>query len=370
MKDKERQINGICYEILNKLMRLIFENKDLIYVEEIDEITKNIYKAINCALNNQFTIEECNTIIDNANFTAGQILAFKDTKRSGIKESIKNHLRSLYLYLSVILNHSSKFTIDAYNSSNYYQNRINDLTKTKTDLELEINKLLNQKQTENTEKSILLKEKEKKLTELAKQIEILNAQLNEANQLNEAKTVRKSTITDTFTRLSKDLEPIKNEHERLEKQYKIFFKFSIFLVVLLLIIELILYCKNWDVSLTWEKYIALIIPIPIFLGLLWGFITQMNKAQRQMVILAKQIHEVRYVEGLLLAFNSLSVNTSESFKEFNIIIKKMIDNHLKYDFEPLKNEDILKNESQKDTMPIETIENILKGVRDIYKATK
>lgn len=88
------------------------------------------------------------------------------------------------------------------------------------------------------------------------------------------------------------------------------------LVIILLAIELIIY---WKISTigeypSWEQYWLMVIPIPVILGLLWGFITQMNRAQRLMVLLAKQIHEVKYTEGLLQALNTLSTDINESMQ--------------------------------------------------------
>ena len=79
---------------------------------------------------------------------------------------------------------------------------------------------------------------------------------------------------------------------------------------------------------TWLSYFSLLAPIPIAVGLLWGFITQANRAQLQRVALAKQIHEIKYTEGLLLAVNNLSINLDDSAKRINAAIDKLLEKHL------------------------------------------
>ena len=70
-------------------------------------------------------------------------------------------------------------------------------------------------------------------------------------------------------------------------------------------------------------------PVPIEAGLSWGFITQMNRAQRQLIILTKQIHEINYIEGLLLTLNTLSVDVNDSIIKVNTAINKLIDYQIK-----------------------------------------
>lgn len=73
----------------------------------------------------------------------------------------------------------------------------------------------------------------------------------------------------------------------------------------------------------------MILPVPDTIGLLWGFITQRNRSQRQMVVLARQIYEVEYIKGLLQALNTLSIYIGESMSKINEAISHLIDNHLR-----------------------------------------
>lgn len=121
---------------------------------------------------------------------------------------------------------------------------------------------------------------------------------------------------------------------------------------------------------TFQEYFSVVLPIPIALVLLWGFVHEMNRAQRQLVILAKQIHEIEYVEGLLLTINKLSTNINESMTKVNNAIDKLLDNHIKYKDDTLLDEILLKKEEQKDPKPHEETLKILKEVNELLSSYK
>lgn len=104
--------------------------------------------------------------------------------------------------------------------------------------------------------------------------------------------------------------------------------------------------------------------------LLWGFIHEMNRAQRQLVILAKQIHEIEYVEGLLLTINKLSTNMNDSMNRVNSAIDKLVENHLIYKDEKLTDEMLLKKEERKDLKLHEETLKILKEINELIVAYK
>ena len=115
-----------------------------------------------------------------------------------------------------------------------------------------------------------------------------------------------------------------------------------------------------DAYPTWDQYLPMALPVPITLGLLWGFITQMNRAQRQMVVLSNKIHETKYTEGLLQALNTLSVDIGESMSKINDAISRLIDNHLhNMDSLRLDEKDLSKIEKQ-NALPIEQIPELIK----------
>lgn len=93
----------------------------------------------------------------------------------------------------------------------------------------------------------------------------------------------------------------------------------------------------------------------------------MNRAQRQLVVIADKIHHIKYVEGLLLALNSLSLNIDTSALKINETINKIIDNHLNISSNINIEEDNLKKEEGKDSLPIDSIINLLKEAKELTK---
>ena len=73
------------------------------------------------------------------------------------------------------------------------------------------------------------------------------------------------------------------------------------------------------------------LPIPIALGLLYGFITQMNRAQIQMVQIAKEIREINYTEELMLATNTLAKDIDEGTEKVNNAIDKLLEKNINSD---------------------------------------
>ena len=139
-------------------------------------------------------------------------------------------------------------------------------------------------------------------------------------------------------------------------------------IIFIIILEIIICCKisNANSYPAWDEYLVLIFPIPVTGGLLWAFISQLNRAQRQLVILAKHIHEIEYVEGLLLTINSLSIDINDSMQRVNSAVDRLIDNHLslgerhsKYD------EEAIVKEEKKDMIPTDILLKLLKEIKGL-----
>lgn len=203
---------------------------------------------------------------------------------------------------------------------------------------------------------------EDKILELKSSIESLNKEKEAVEKQNDAIDNWKNKITDAFKGLEGPLNRLVDEHIRLEWLYNVYKWSSAVLVFLLIMIEIVVYvkivCSN--AYPTWDQYLPMALPVPVTLGLLWGFITQMNRAQRQMVVLSNKIHEIKYTEGLLQALNILSVDIGESMSKINDAILRLIDNHLRnMDSMRLDEEDLSKIEKQ-NALPIEQIPELIK----------
>lgn len=207
---------------------------------------------------------------------------------------------------------------------------------------------------------------EGKVSELQSAIETLKSEKETVEKQNEAINNWKSKISEAFSGLKGPINKLQQEHDRLKILYSIYGITSIALVILLIVIEIIVCCKinSYIIYPTWEQYWTMVLPVPVAIGLLWGFITQMNRAQRQMVVLARQIYEIEYIEGLLQALNTLSVDIGESMSKINEAISRLIDNHLRnMDGMPI-DETLLQKLEKQDALPYEKIPELIKLLKD------
>ncbi|WP_321479317.1 hypothetical protein [uncultured Bacteroides sp.] len=260
-----------------------------------------------------------------------------------------------------------------YNSESYYKDEITKLIKEKEELEHTLNSiLLNKKQLsgksleEKEQHRKAIQQKELQLQHANKQILNYQTELEEKKRQKNAIEEWKTKIKDTFQILTSHLSPIKREHNRLTILFWIYAGFTIATIYFIIKLEFLICGKIEAAAILpeWKDYIILVMPIPLTGALLWAFISQLNRAQRQMVILAKHIHEIKYIEGLLLSTNLLSVDINDSAKRVNLAIDRLLDNHLnsnsncgKYD------ENSLINESKKDLVPYDLFLKLLKDIK-------
>lgn len=236
-----------------------------------------------------------------------------------------------------------------------------ELEKQNKVLSNQLNRLNNiiEHYNEEKEKLIVLQKENDRTNKLVEKYKI---ELEENRKRDDAINNWKTKISEAFKGLEEPINRLNEEHSRLVWLYNIYKKSSIGLVIFLVIIEIIVYLKIVcsDTYPTWDQYLPMALPVPITLGLLWGFITQMNRAQRQMVVLSNKIHEIKYTEGLLQALNTLSVDIGESMSKINDAISHLIDNHLRnMDSMRLDEKDLFKIEKQ-NALPIEQIPELIK----------
>lgn len=322
--------------------------------------------------------------------------------------------------LTIILDGLDKYKLVGFNSSSFYEGEVKKLTediKEKSqevntyvdtvydinnksyeieNLRLELDRLRKQLEVEknnNLDRSTTslhyyaelvktqnkLNEKEKELREALekkKELEVTRRELTEQQKLvaqykaEQQKAKEKESaienwkvkIKTAFGVLNDPINRLVEEHKRLEWLYNVYKWSSAVLVIFLIMIEIAIYIKIVcsDAYPTWDQYLPMALPVPITLGLLWGFITQMNRAQRQMVVLSNKIHETKYTEGLLQALNTLSVDIGESMSKINDAISRLIDNHLhNMDSMRLDEKEFSKIEKQ-NALPIEQIPELIK----------
>lgn len=275
-------------------------------------------------------------------------------------ELIRNILEDLNR-INVSIEKLRSNSIHSYNSEKYYKELIQAIKKEKESLE----KTLNSTQGENEKQRVIY---ERRIQQKELELQNVRNQLEEKKKQDNAIEEWKKKITETFEELKSHLTPIKNEHKRLKQMFKTYAVLSCFIFIVIAVLEIIIcikfhQCQNLP---EWKDFFVLFLPIPLTGGLLWAFITQMNRAQRQLIILANQIHEIEYIEGILISINSLSVDINDSIKRINLAIEKLLENHLHLNHTKSNyNEESIVKEENKDMVPTDLIIKILKELKSV-----
>lgn len=205
--------------------------------------------------------------------------------------------------------------------------------------------------------------------ELANQkklVEQYKSELQKAKEKENAIENWEEKIKNAFNGLKGPISRLQAECDRLEFLYQLYAFISLLVIMFLLAIEFVIYYKihNSVSFLKWEQYWPMVLPVPVAVGLLWGFITQMNRSQRQLVILANQIYEIEYIEGLLLALNTLSVDVGDSMVKINNAISRLIDNHINNMFIKKMDENKLADIEKQNSLPVDKIPELIKLLKD------
>lgn len=192
------------------------------------------------------------------------------------------------------------------------------------------------------------------LNELVDKISKKELQQDEVKELNK----KISPLTSAF---DSSIKLVEEEKNRLVTTYESY-KFLVKVVAWVLLgwesyLVLNIYPKL--PSTDWRLYITFYLPIPISAGLLWAFIYQMNKAQRQLIKCAQYIHKLRYKDSLLKA--SMEIYSDGSRNEEHVA--KLIDNIMNEQSHPDKDditEDKTENQSLS-ALPFDKIVELVKA---------
>jgi len=262
-----------------------------------------------------------------------------------------------------------------YNSEIYYSEQIEELQKQRNNLIQTLREFQQEQKSINGKGKEEIDRHKKEVQEKEFELQLANEQiLNYKKELEEKKKQENAIvewnnkIKATFKELSICLSPIKKEHKRLTMLFWIYSILTGVVIIFIVVLEIIICCKFKENSFfpKWQDYLVLILPIPITGALLWVFISQLNRAQRQLVVLAKHIHEIEYIEGLLLSLNSLSININDSMRRVNLAIDRLLDNHLSMgDNQSKYDEDYIVKEERRDMIPSDLVLKLLKEMKGI-----
>ncbi len=256
------------------------------------------------------------------------------------------------------------------NSTKYYERQIAELQKQKSDLE----QLMAQqsRQTKQSDRQQAEAERERKetvreLDAVRKQLEQMQREDAARKRREDAQTQLKTDIQEAFNKLNGYSAPFEAEKFRLNLLFAAYALLSAATLVVLVIYEchFMHRIQLESLSALWTNYIPFYLPVPLCAGLLWAFIFQMNRAQRQLVALTDKLHHVKYIEGLLLAIARLSTDMAEGASKIRQTIDRIIDNYLHQPHD--LTEARLQKEAEKDNLDLGELTKLMREIKEVVK---
>ena len=240
------------------------------------------------------------------------------------------------------------------NSIEYLFRQKEKTEKDIADTERKIEDLKSKNEGEKSETSKLdrrLKTLNLILNELVDKISKKELQQDEVKELNK----KISPLTSAF---DSSINLVKEEKNRLDHIFTVYIILVCVAVVALICWETYLVLNIYPKlpSTDWRVYISFYLPIPISAGLLWAFIYQMNKAQRQLIKCAQYIHKLKYKDSLLKA--SMEVYSDGSKNEEHVA--KLIDDIMNEQSRPDKDA-ITEDKTENQYLSIDKIVELIKA---------
>lgn len=243
-----------------------------------------------------------------------------------------------------------------YNSENYYSKQIKEWKDKAAILNKEIEDL-----KQSNEK---YEEKEKELGTIKEKIDRIQVEKDELLKKIDAQNNIQTKISEAFSELKKHILPLEKEKTRLNWMFYVYAFLCVSVLGILIYFELS-YLSKWEGGDRWIDYLPYYIPVPIVGGLLWAFILQMNRAQRQLMQVANVLYHIDYVEGLLLAINLVSVDVSSASEKISNVLDSLIRNYMSTP--DGLSEKLLETEMSKDNINLHTFINLAKEIKDVIK---
>lgn len=276
-------------------------------------------------------------------------------------EEIKTALVTIhqfFLFILQTMNDERKETVHNYNSKDFYQEQIAKFEKKETELNQKISEL--KRTAEGRE------ELEKELADVKQSMQQMRQEQEEQQRRQDAQAHQRTNIQTAFHDLTTYSELWEAEKKRLNWLFYIYGALCIATIILLTVYE----CRflnhfNALPNAKWTDYLPFYLPVPLCGGLLWAFIYQMNRAQRQLVVLTDKLHHIKYIEGLLLAINTLSPDVSDAATKIQQTIDTIIDNYLHHP-QPLT-ETRLQQEASKDQIDLKQLTGFVREIKDLTR---
>ncbi|MDY3068927.1 MAG: hypothetical protein SOR57_04580 [Parabacteroides sp.] len=232
----------------------------------------------------------------------------------------------------------------------YLHERINDLEKERTFL----NKLSEhdkiEKENEISKYKELLEKSEQEKNDLIARAE------EEKKRQDQIRNDWNTNIENAFKALNDGAKSINDEYKRVQDSFYLY-KYGLVIDIILLgiyILFLIYFClKNKPAE--YIEFVPYHLPLLFFATLIWVCVSQMNKAQRQLIAFSDKIYRIKYLEGSLKGLNYVETNKGTLAQKTTEVLSRIIDKHLNESFKSMDEKTIIKEEKKDNNEDINVI---------------
>lgn len=232
----------------------------------------------------------------------------------------------------------------------FLHDKINDLEKEKTVLKGLSEKEKIEKDNEIAKYKELLEKSEQEKKELISRAE------EEKKRQEQIRNDWNTNIENAFKALNDGAKSINDEYKRVQDSFYLY-KYGLVIDIILLgiyILFLIYFClKNKPTE--YIEFVPYHLPLLFFATLIWVCVSQMNKAQRQLIAFSDKIYRIKYLEGSLKGLNHVERDKEILAQKTTEVLSKIIDKHLNESFKSMDEKTIIKEEKKDSNEDINVI---------------
>ncbi len=346
------------------------------YYQERDNVVSLLQEGIGCFPETGYDMGArmrvsilCKKMVSNSKLyinTINKAVSLEDRMMSDIEKLKDNSIQDKRAYILDFADVTSeiyrvfrpedKEESSILNTEDFYSTNITELQKREKKLLEEVSELKKKNQK--------YKEKENEIEEIKIQIQQSKEEKEELKKKLDAQENVKKSISSAFVELKKHITPLKHEKTRLNWMFYSYAFLCVCVLGVLVYFECY-YLSKWEGANKWIDYLPYYIPVPIVGGLLWAFIYQMNRAQRQLLQLANVLYRIDYVEGLLLAINSVNADVNAASEKIDHVLDQIIKNYMAAPDNLSENN--IDMEISKDSINMHTFIDMAKEIKEVIK---
>ena len=247
---------------------------------------------------------------------------------------------------------------------------INKLKEKIKNLEIEKIKLEESSQYDKSENEKIISEYNEQLRILEEEKKELIAREKEEKekQKKEQDQIRNDwniNIENAFEALNKGTQSISDEYKRVQDTfclYKSWLKIDIFSLCIY-VLFLIYFCIN-NKPKEYIEFIPYHLPLFFFATIIWLCVSQMNKAQRQLIAFSDKIYRIKYLEGSLKGLNNVEQDKNILSQRVIEVLNNIINKHVNDSFKEMAEKSI-EREEKKDKNEFDDLPKLVKKIMEI-----